>query len=101
MITNRLNRLITAYRIAKAQVGDANRGKARPGICLRRCHRLRQVIWAEIRYVEQCLEYIRNPVWPRPTRYRSARRDFLRSLNAAALERARGATQQVKWEVAL
>lgn len=55
MITKRLNALLAAYRIAKEQVGNANRGKALPGICLRRCHRLRQIIWAEIHRVEQAL----------------------------------------------
>lgn len=58
MITVRLNRLIKAYRIACEQVGDANRGKALPGFCLRRCHKLRQIIWPEIRRVRWLLKLI-------------------------------------------
>lgn len=58
MITTRLNTLIKAYRIACQQVGDANRGKALPGVCLRRCHKLRQIIWPEIRRVTWLLKLI-------------------------------------------
>lgn len=58
MITTRLNTLIKAYRIACQQVGDANRGKALPGVCLRRCHKLRQIIWPEIRRVAWLLKLI-------------------------------------------
>lgn len=58
MITTRLNTLIKAYHIACQQVGDANRGKALPGVCLRRCHQLRQIIWPEIRRVRWLLKLI-------------------------------------------
>ena len=58
MITTRLNLLMDAYRIAREQVGEANRGKALPGICLRRCHKLRQIIWPEIRRVRWLLRLI-------------------------------------------
>src|SRR5690606_23886791 len=48
MTTARLNRLIQAYRIAKALIGDANRGLAIPGTVFRWCHKVRQAVWAEI-----------------------------------------------------
>lgn len=51
MITARLNRLIKAYRIAKALIGDANRGLAIPGTVFRWCHKVRQAVWAEIELV--------------------------------------------------
>ncbi|MFB2704259.1 hypothetical protein [Marinobacter shengliensis] len=51
MTTARLNRLIKAYRIAKALFGDANRGRAIPGTVFRWCHRVRQAVWAEIELV--------------------------------------------------
>jgi len=51
MTTARLNRLIQAYRIAKALIGDANRGMAIPGTVFRWCHKVRQAVWAEIERV--------------------------------------------------
>lgn len=49
MITVRLTRLKVAYARARELVGDANRGKAIPGIALRWCHRIRLAIRAEER----------------------------------------------------
>lgn len=59
MITARLNTLLAAYQIARQQVGEANRGKALPGVCLRRCHKLRQIIWPEIHRVRRLLAFIK------------------------------------------
>ncbi|ERS12560.1 hypothetical protein Q673_02815 [Marinobacter sp. EN3] len=52
MITARLNRLLAAYQQARRLVGNANRGKAIPGVALRWCARIRQAIKAEILVVE-------------------------------------------------
>ena len=60
MITARLNRLIRAYRIAKQQLGDANRGRAILSICLRRLNRLRPLVLAEIKYVAALVNLMRR-----------------------------------------
>lgn len=52
MITERLNRLLQAYKHARELVGAANRGQALSGVALRWCSRIRQAIKAEILVVE-------------------------------------------------
>ncbi|MDX1816077.1 MAG: hypothetical protein R3180_00050 [Marinobacter sp.] len=70
MITRRLNQLIAAYRIARQQLGDANRGKAIPAICMRRLSRLRPIILAEIQRVALLVQFIRRRQgWVRTPRY--------------------------------
>jgi len=59
MITARLNRLLKAYRIAKALIGDANRGLAIPGPVFRWCHKLRMAVWAEINLIRRFIPHIR------------------------------------------
>lgn len=59
MITARLNRLIRAYRIAKQQLGDANRGRAIPAICMRRLQRLRPIVMAELRLAAGLVDLMR------------------------------------------
>lgn len=59
MITTRLTRLLNAYRITKALIGDANRGRALPGPAFRWCHKVRRAVWAEIERVRQLLPRIR------------------------------------------
>lgn len=60
MITSRLNRLVRAYRIAKQQLGEANRGRAILSICLRRLNRLRPIVLAEIKYVAVLVNLMRR-----------------------------------------
>tara|TARA_R110002110_G_scaffold89071_2_gene232046 strand:+ start:13584 stop:13868 length:285 start_codon:yes stop_codon:yes gene_type:complete len=60
MITARLNKLIRAYRIAKQQLGDANRGRAILSICLRRLNRLRPIVLAELKYVAALVNLMRR-----------------------------------------
>ena len=60
MITARLNNLIRAYQIAKQQLGDANRGKAIPAICMRRLQRLRPVVMAELKLVAGLVNLMRR-----------------------------------------
>ena len=72
MIPARLNRLVLAYRRAKALVGAANQGKALLGPALRWCHKIRQAIKAELMVVEAVIRperllHNRPQIIPNPT----------------------------------
>lgn len=55
MITDRLNRLVAAYREARQMVGAANRGKAILGTAFRLFSRLREAVWREIERIADLL----------------------------------------------
>lgn len=61
MITARLNKLRIAYQQARKLVGEANQGKAIPGVALRWCNKVRKALAAELHKVAILIAPLRLP----------------------------------------